>query len=242
MRRLSLAMLLAILLQACSGIPFLGATSVPTNTSGPTATATITATPTITSTATVTLTITPSPTIVHFPTQDPSLPTATFVPIPIFIGNETATPVVITTPTPVKPGSGFESVQIGDPKIFWGNCNPNKTTIYTTVEDPETVTSVVVFVQVKSTKEDDYTPWSSGNVMYNNGNGSFTYKLEANEIEGHNHYKESWVRYQLVATDIDGEEVGRTQIYTESILLSPCMCYEPLAPGGCPIEPPKAKP
>ncbi len=238
MRRLSLAVLLTILLQACAGIPFLNA--APSATSGPAATATITSTPTVTRTATTTPSITPSATIVHFPTQDPNLPTATFAPIPIFIGNDTATPNI--PPTPVKPGPGFDSVQVADPKIFWGNCNPNKTIISARVVDPEGVASVVIFVQLKSGKADDYTPWSAGNVLYNFGDGSFSYTLEANEIDGHNHYKNSWVRYQLVAVDIDGEEVGRTRIYTEAITMSPCMCYEPLAPGGCPIETPRVKP
>lgn len=230
-------MLLTIFLQACSGIPFLGATPLPTNTLGPTATATVTFTPTLTPTATITPTLTASPTIVHFPTQDPNIPTETFVPIPIFIGNDTATPVI--PPTPIRPGPGFLSVSISDSKIFWGNCTPNKTEIIAKVEDPEEVISVVIFMQVKSMKKEDYTPWTSGNVMFNNGDGTFSYKAIGSEIEGHNHYKNSWVRFQLVATDINGEEIGRTKIYTEVIDLSPCMCYKPLAPGGCPIETPK---
>lgn len=232
MRRLSLAVVLTFLLQACSVLPFVGATSVPTNTPGPTATATVSSTPTITSTATITPTFTSSPTIVHFPTQDPNLPTETFVPIPIFVGNDTITPVISSTP--VKPGAGFDSVQLSDPKIFWGSCKPNKTKITVQVDDPDLVVSVVIFVQLKSAKEDDYTPWSSGNVMYKYRGGLYTYILRANEIDGHKNYKDSYVRYQLVATDKDGGEVGRTQIYTQSIVLSPCMCYEPLL--GCPIE------
>lgn len=232
MRRLSFAVLLSILVQACSGIPFLSAPPLPTNTPGPTATVTVSSTPTITPT------LTPSPTIVHFPTQDPDLPTATFVPIPIFIGINTATPAI--PPTPIKPGAGFDSVLVSDNKIFWGSCKPNRTKITARVEDPEAVISVVIFVQIKSAKKEDYTPWSTGNVMYKYNDGTYTYILKANDIEGHNHYKDSWVRYQLVATDIDGKEIGRTRIYTQSIQLAPCMCYEPLL--GCPIETPRAAP
>lgn len=100
--------------------------------------------------------------------------------------------------------------------------------------------SVVIFVQVKSAKKDDYTPWSTGNVMYRySKDGIYTYILRANDIEGHNNYKDSWVRYQLVATDKNGKEIGRTQIYPQSIQLAPCMCYEPLL--GCPIDTPKPK-
>jgi hypothetical protein len=237
MHKFYLVMLLTIFLQACSGFPFLGATALPTDTPGPTATATVTFTPTRTPTPTITRTPSPSPTIVHFPTQDPNIPTETFVPIPIFIGQFTATPVI--PPTPVRPGPGFLTVTISDSKIFWGNCTPNKNNIIAKVEDPEEVISVVIFMQVKSMKEEDYTPWTNGNVMFNNGDGTFSYKAVGSEIEGHNHYKNSWVRFQLVATNDKGEEIGRTKIYTEVIDLSPCMCYHPLAPGGCPIETPK---
>jgi hypothetical protein len=76
--------------------------------------------------------------------------------------------------------------------------------------------------------------------MFNHGGGLFSAVLTANDIDGHNNYKDSWVRYQLVATDKNGKEIGRTKIYPESIALSPCMCFEPLK--GCPIDTPRAKP
>jgi len=237
MRKLCFVILSTIFLQACAGIPFFGATPLPTNTPGPTATATVTFTPTRTPTPTITPTLTASPTIVHFPTQDPNIPTETFVPIPIFIGNDTATPEI--PPTPIRPGPGFLSVSVSDSKIFWGNCTPNKTEIIANVEDPKQVISVVIFVQVKSKTKEDYTPWTSGDVMFSHRDGTFSATMVGSEINGHNHYKDSWVRFQLVATDIKGQEVGRTKIYTEVIDLSPCMCYKPLAPGGCPIETPK---
>lgn len=235
MRKLYFVMLLSIFLQACSGAPIQDILFPLTDTPAPTPTATVSSTPTKTPTASITPTPTASPTVVRFPTQDPSLPTATFPPIPIFIGNDTATPVIPSTP--IRPGPGFLSVSISDRKIFWGNCTPNKTNITTTVEDPDEVVSVVIFTQVKSAKKEDYTPWTSGNVMFNHEDGTFSYTMIGSEVEGHNHYKNSWVRFQLVATDILGEEIGRTQIYTEVIDLSPCMCYEPLK--GCPIVTPK---
>ena len=97
MRRYYILLILAIFLQACSGIPFQNGLFPPTDTPLPTSTATVTFTPSITPTPTITPTITPSPTIVHFPTQDPNLPTETFVPIPIFSGENTITPVPTAT-------------------------------------------------------------------------------------------------------------------------------------------------
>ena len=195
MRRYYILLILAIFLQACSGIPFQDGLFPPTDTPLPTSTATVTYTPSITPTSTITPTITPSPTIVHFPTQDPNLPTETFVPIPIFSGENTITPV--PTATTFRPGPGFLSVEISESKMFWGICKPNKSIVTAKVEDPDTVASVVIFVQVKN----------------------------------------SWVNMQLVATDDEGKEIGRTRIYTELVAMSPCMCLEPLK--GCPIVTPK---
>jgi len=225
MRRLSTVILLSILLQACS-FPFADALFPPTNTPAPSSTPTLTPTSTRTPRPTITPTFTPSPTIVHISTQDPDLPTATFVPIPVFIGAETATPFVfgtITAPTISNPGPGFVSVTVSPNKIYWGICKTNRTTITAVVEDRDEVLSVVIFVRAKSVKEEDYTPWTTGDVMAGHGDGSYTYVLRGSNVEGHNHYRDSWVHFQLVATNVDGEEVGRTQIYIESIHLSPCM-------------------
>jgi hypothetical protein len=220
MRRFTFVMVLAILLQACSGISIQDMLNPPTKTPTITKTPTVTFTPTITSTATITPTITPTTTIVHIPTQDPNQPTATFIPIPIFVGDNTITP--IATPTEFRPGPGFLSVTVPEKKIFWGSCKHNKTTITAEVENPEDVFSVVIFVRTKSLKKEDYTPWTTGDVMHSHRNGTYSYTLVGSNIEGHNHYKDSWVFFQLVATDVKGKEIGRTMIFTNSISLSPC--------------------
>jgi hypothetical protein len=226
MRKLHLTLALTLLLQACAGVPFFGLPQ-PTSMPPATKTATITLTPSITPTASITPTIRPSATIVHIPTQDPNLPTATFAPIVIFIGSQTATPPptagLIPSATVFSPGTGFVSVEISESKIFWGSCKPNKSKVTAKVEDFKKVASVVIFVQVKSAVEEDYTPWTTGDIMFNNRDGTFTYTLQANEIEGHNHYRSSWVRFQLVAIDAAGKEIGRTMIFADSVALSPCM-------------------
>jgi len=234
MRKLLTVLMLAILLQACSMNDITSLLIPPTQTLIPTATIGATYTPVATWTPSITPSITASPTIVRIPTLDPNVPTSTFAPIPIFIGEYTATPA--TPSTPVRPGPGFLSVTVSDTRIFWGECTPNKSVVVAKVTDPEEVASVVIFVQVKAIDKEDSTPWTTGDVMFNYNDGTFAYTLQATEIEGHNHYKKSWVRMQLVATNIKGEEVGRTKIYTEVTTLEPCMCYEPLK--GCPIETP----
>jgi hypothetical protein len=235
MKKYHFLIAMVLILQAClpgQGLPFGDGVLPDTDTPAPSSTPTVTLTTTQTGTPTITPTITASPTIIRIPTQDPSLPTATFPPVPIIIGQDTATPFSLNLPGTPRPGPGFVSVSISVPRIYWGVCTPNRTVISAVVEDPQDVISVVIFVRVKSAEKEDYTPWTTGNVMYNNGDGSFTYTLHANTTKGHNHYKRSWVLFQLVATDIKGEEVGRTSIYQQAISMSPCMCLEP--ESGCP--------
>jgi hypothetical protein len=223
MRRFYLVVVLAILIQACAELSLEGLGQQPTLAPVSNATATVSLTPLDTLTPSSTPTITPSPTIIRIPTQDPNQPTVTFAPIPILIGNDTATPYFFTLPTPPGPGLGFLSVEVTDKKIYWGSCKPHKTRIITKVENPDDVFSVIIFVQVKHAFKEDYTPWSTGNAMQPHGGGKFTYVLDANTTRGHNHYKNSWIRFQLVATDDSGEAIGRTMIYTNEIALSPCL-------------------
>jgi hypothetical protein len=230
MRRLQLVMILAILLQACSlNEIFLPPAAAP----APTITPFITLTPIDTATPSITPTLTPSPTIVRFPTQDPDQVTATVVVIPLFIGSVTATPFAF--PGSSRPGQGFTSVTVSENRIYWGGCKYNSTVINAKVDDPQGVISVVIFTRVKSADKEDYTPWTTGNVMFKHRDGTFTYLMRGSDVEGHNHYKKSWVLFQLVATDIRGEEVGRTGVYTDSIQMSPCMCLDPST--GCPPTP-----
>jgi hypothetical protein len=224
MRRFYIVVVLAILIQACAGLPL--GLGQPTDTPVPTSTVTATMTPMDTFTPSVTPTSSPLPTIVHIPTWDPNQ-TPTFIPIPIFIGKDTATPNSFVMPTPLGPGPGFVSVEIVDSIIYWGSCKPNKTRIIAKVENPEVVFSVIIFVRVKNAFKEDYTPWTTGNTMQNHWDGTFTYWQNANTTEGHNHYKNSWIQIQLVATDDMGKVVGRTQIYPNAISLSPCLGFMP---------------
>ncbi|MDP2777625.1 MAG: hypothetical protein Q8O48_08265, partial [Anaerolineales bacterium] len=222
MRKLYLVIGLVIIMQACSINDFF----LLTNTDSPKSTPTTTSVPFLWPTITRNLPATATPMIVRFPTFDPYLPTETVVPMPLFIGTNTITPYAPLAT--FKSDVGFALVTVADNKIFWGGCTPNKTTILAQVEDPDEIFTVTFFTQVKSAKEEDYTPWTSGNAMFNHQDGTFSYVMIGSEVEGHNHYKNSWVRFQLVATNIKGEEVGRTRVYTEAIALSPCMCSEPL--------------
>ena len=223
MRNLILPLLVMILLQSCGTAPV-------ENTPEPTATASITFTAVNTATPTFTSLPTASPTIIRIPTQDFN---STSTSVPIFIGNNTATPVIITTPTTNKPGPGFVKVSFSPRKIYWGGCEANQAVINAEVEDSNQVAGVIIFTRVKDLKEEDYTAWTNGNIMYNNRDGTFTYIAVGSEIQGHNHYKESFVYFQLVAVDNKGKEIGRTKVYEKAFSMSPCPCLTPVT--VCPL-------
>lgn len=223
MQKIIFPLLLLLLLQSCGTAPIESTPEL-------TATKLITFTPIDTPEPTFTSPPTASPTIIRIPTQDFN---ATFTSVPIFIGKNTATPVIIVTPTTDKPGPGFYKVNITPKKIFWGGCEQNKATVTAEVEDPDLVAAVIIFTRVKDFKEEDYTPWTKGNIMINNFDGTFTFSAIGSEIRGHNHYKESWVYFQMVAVDEKGEEVGRTRVYEKAFSMSPCPCLTPIT--GCPL-------
>lgn len=225
MRKIIFPLLVMILLQSCGIVPV---ETAPPPTSTPTAL--VTFTPINTAEPTFTSRPTASPTIVRIPTQNFN---ATFTSVPIFIGNVTATPVIIVTPTTSRPGPGFAKVSVSPTKIYWGGCEANQAVITAIVEDPDVVSGVIIFTRVKDSKDEDYTPWTSGNVMFNHRDGTFTYNAIGSQIEGHNHYKSSFVYFQLVAVDNRGKEVGRTKIYEKAISMSPCPCLTPVT--GCPL-------
>jgi hypothetical protein len=101
-------------------------------------------------------------------------------------------------------------------------CDPAQVTFTAQVTDPAAVFSVVLFVRLKDTKSTDTTDWNTGIAMNDKGNGTFTYTLKAKSIDGYNSYLSAWVYYQLVATDAGNNVIGRTQVYMQSLALSPC--------------------
>jgi hypothetical protein len=232
MRTKIFLVVMAFLLSACSMSDLL----LPTNIPQPTRTPFITLTPIDTPVNTNTPSPLPSATIVRIPTQDPNQPTFTpFVLPQILVNGNTITPVITSTRS--APGPGFVTVDWSPIKIYWGGCEPNQVTVRAEVEDPDEVFSVIIFVRVRDIEKEDYTPWTNGNVMLDRGQGEFTHNLIGSEIEGHNHYLRSWVYFQLVATNIKGEEIGRTRIYEKAFDMYPCPCLTPLT--GCPVNTPK---
>jgi hypothetical protein len=53
-------------------------------------------------------------------------------------------------------------------------------------------------------------------------NGKFAYELQASNLRDFNQFNEpvAWVQYQLVATNISGRVIGRSQVFADNLTIS----------------------
>lgn len=219
MRKLLILSSLAMSLLACSisSLPLPGAPTplpptetllpLPTSTFTPAAPPTFTFTPTlIGAKPTVPPTETPVPTDqVLFITP----PTSTI--IPIF-------PTI--TPTSVLEGTGFLSLEQSVDLFYWGACDPHAVSITVQVGAPSQVFSVELFLRYRNKDTGENTGWNQGLSLNGVGGGTYTIILDGRDMGAYNN--NSWVLYQLVATDGNGKEVARTPVFPESLTLSKC--------------------
>jgi len=196
-------------------------------------------TPTALLSATKTVYVTPSDT----PTITPTLPTPTFTGTPTLLGSGfTATPSETESPTaePITTGLtgtisvsvgnsaltpeyvGFSSIKISGNIIRWGGCEPSSVTFTAQVVDPVTETAVLLFYRLKNPSSGEMTKMSGGAIMNGNATGTFTYSLTAKNITDYQDFPGAWLQYQLVATNGSLERLGWTQVYLNSITISPC--------------------
>lgn len=225
MRKILILVLVSLLLSACSfdinevtalfATPSAAPMGISTETSIPSKTTTVTQTQ-------------PTPTYTLTPTAIGVLPggesNPTVTPIGIYtIPTKTLIPTGIPTivGTPVQ-GTGFTSIQISGPRMFWGVCKPNsiKFTVY--VEDAINAYNVVLFVRLVDKLRDRSTDWNKGLSMDDQGNGIFTYTLSYKSIPSYKLFFNSWLYYQLVVTDYPGKIIGRTPVYENIISYQGC--------------------
>ena len=196
-------------------------------------------TPTALLSVTKTVYVTPSDT----PTITPTLPTPTFTGTPTLLGSGfTATPSETESPTaePITTeltgttsvsvgtsaltpeNAGFSSVKISGNIIRWGGCEPSSVTFTAQVVDPINETAVLLFYRLKNPSSGEMTKMGGGALMNGNATGTFTYSLTAKNITDYQDFPGAWVQYQLVATNGSLQVMGRTQVYQNSITISPC--------------------
>lgn len=213
MRKPVLILITILLLQACSGLDFLPATSGPVSINTPTPSLTPTNRPT--RTPLPTFTATPKP-------RDTATLIIAAINTPVILADEILATLSVYTPTPFTPTGGFESISLSEGEIYYGACKQNYTKMTVKVEHPEDVRKVYLFFRLETAKKSGKTtPWS-GTVTDNDGAGFFIYTLRANNIPERKNFIKAWVHYQFVSVNAEKEIIGRTQIYTRNIVLEPC--------------------
>jgi len=219
MKKIALIFTLVLMLPACS-------VSDVTNILSPLFT------PTPAPLATSTVYLTPSDT----PTITATLPTPTFTDTPTLIGaGPSATPSLTETSTsafisstgvgnsPLTPQYvGFTMVQISGNILRWGGCEPSSITFTAHVVDPISETGVLLFLGLKNPTTGESTKLQAGAIMNGDKTGTFTYVVTVKNITDYQDFPGAWLQYQLVATDNSHQRVGWTQVYLNSITISPC--------------------
>jgi hypothetical protein len=219
MRKLLTLSLLAVFLLACSisslPLPGVDAPAPPTDT--------LTPLPTATETPNVPPTYTFTPTLIGAkPTFTPSL-----TPVPtdqiLFITPATNTPISVIptiTPTSVLEGSGFLSLEQSVDLFYWGACEPHAVSITVQVADTTRVFSVVIFLKYRNRSTGSTTGWNQGFSMNAVGGGTYTIILDGQEMGVYD--DSAWVMFQIVATDVNSNELARTAVFPEYLTLSKC--------------------
>jgi hypothetical protein len=179
----------------------------------------------------------PSETPTDIPTPTPVTPSLTYTPTPTLIGFKTATitpdgsitPTALTpfnmiTPDTVTPSvviTGFVTVFISAEEFYKKGCEPGSVKFTAQVAKPAEAIFVVLFVRFKSKQTGNISDWTSIG-MQPLGNGTFTHDLVPDEMKSLDLYQNAWVQYQLVTTNLDANELGRTAIFSEKLTLLNC--------------------
>jgi hypothetical protein len=188
--------------------------------------------PTLTNTPTAMLTSTPtvpSPTFTASPTMmgqtlkssTPfSSPTPLMLTQPGIIPMSSSTPVALVTQVKMK---GFVSVAVSDAEFYKGTeCLPVSTKITAQVADAVNTAFVVLFVRFKSKQTGTTSEWTSIGMQPIGIPGFYAHELVPQEMKAINLFENAWVQYQIVATDANSSEVGRTDIFGERLTLLEC--------------------
>jgi len=174
------------------------------------------------------------------PTATIAPPTLTFTLTPTQVGLKsptptqiiTDTPVVSTTPlalitpntaTPTLQMEGFLAVTVFGTEFYKSpQCQPGSIKFTVQVADPANSVIVDLFVRFKSKREGTLGEWTRIN-MQTIGAGTFTHDLTPQEIKDFEIFRNTWVQYQFVASTLSGREMGRTEIFKESLGMVECI-------------------
>lgn len=215
MKKTTFILLLAIFSMSCALGPL---APVPTQTPAPTQTETASPQPSPTPVP-PTLTFTLTPTLIGVKTT-----TATPRDTPTLLPTDTPLPLTSTkTPPPPVKMEGFALVTISLTEIYKAKgCEPSVVRITAQVSNFVGVEHVLLFARFKSRKAERTGKWTSI-PMTSFGAGTFIHDLSSNELKDDAYFESAWIEYQIVSTDKNGNEVGRTDIFKERLAMLECV-------------------
>lgn len=132
-----------------------------------------------------------------------------------------SSPIALVTQVKMK---GFVSVAVSDAEFYKGKkCPPVSTKITAQVSDLANTAFVVLFVRFRSKLTGATSEWTSIGMQPAGTPGFYTHELVPLEMKGLDAFENAWVEYQIVATDPNTKEVGRTGIFKEQLTLLECV-------------------
>ncbi len=127
--------------------------------------------------------------------------------------------------------TGFQAILTSGNTMYWnsGPCTPRNIKFSAFVEDQINTDQVLLFTRLRE-KSDTLlvTKWNAGALMVKEENGSFNYDIHTFNLRQYYYFINAWLEYQLVALNKDNEVIGRTPIYDRNVSL--VMCRPVLSP------------
>jgi hypothetical protein len=239
MKKISILLIFAVLLSACSMSvnEFLGITPTPTLVPTSTITSTPTDVPTFTPTVpTPTFTVTPTMVGLKEKTSTPASTPTLLILTPLITIQPSTTPLVIVSQVPMK---GFVKISVSVKEFYKGKaCQPVSAKFVVQVADPSSVAFVVLFVRFKSKQSGATSDWTSIPMQGTDVPGVFTHELLPLEMRSLDSFENAWVQYQIVSTDANSKQVGRSDIFSDRLTLLECDPALALTASITPTPPP----
>ena len=190
------------------------------------------------------VTPTPAPTNTNTstpqPTFTPVTPTLTFTLTPTLIGFRTPTStsdvtqtatlssvtplamIPLNTATEIFNMQGFVFVNVSATEFYKDRaCEPSFVKISAQAGLPDTA-YVLLFVRFKSLTAERASRWTKFD-MQTIGAGTFIHDVYSDEMLEDAYFQNAWLEYQIVATNVSGKEIGRTDIFKEKVKMLTCV-------------------
>lgn len=157
-------------------------------------------------------------------------PTATLPGAPA--ATQPGAPAVIPTVTSVPVQASFRIFDVKTDRFtfYYGDddCGPNEITITAKVNYPNQVQGLVLFTRFADQESFEMTSWDSGRSMSKVSDDTYRITLKAEDIPNYKKYEFATLFYQIVATSVNGGELGRTTAFKNAHLE---ICPQPNTPA-----------